>query len=96
MELRRTTGGILLDILLKPGAKRDRIMGTQGRELAVSVKEQPVKGRANKALIAFMATTLKLPRQSIELVKGARSKHKTLLLRNIEDQDLKSRVKALM
>jgi uncharacterized protein len=83
MILRPTPDGCTLSVRVHPGAKRDAITGTHGDALKISLTTPPTDGRANAALIAFLAERLKIPRLSIELIAGAASRSKTLRLTGI-------------
>jgi uncharacterized protein YggU (UPF0235/DUF167 family) len=47
------------------------------------VQAPPIDGRANEALIAFLAETFDLPKGSVLLASGGLSRSKVLLLRGI-------------
>jgi len=51
-------------------------MGWRGEALRVSVTAAPEEGKANRAVIGLLATTLGLPASSISLVRGATSRDK--------------------
>jgi uncharacterized protein (TIGR00251 family) len=44
------------------------------------LKSSPVDGKANEELIAFFAKLLKLKKQDIKIVRGAKSRFKSLLI----------------
>jgi len=71
-------GGVIVRILAKPGASRRGIVRADPRGLVIALNSPPAKDRANGELIAFVATTLGLPRTTIELTSGASSRHKRL------------------
>jgi hypothetical protein len=51
--------------------------------LKIAVQAPPVEGRANEALIAFLAETFGIPKRSVELVSGESSRSKVFLLRGV-------------
>jgi len=74
-------GGVRLAIRVTPRAKRDAIAGivldAGGRPaLAVRLAAPPVDGAANKALIAFLATALNVPKSAIAIVSGETGRRK--------------------
>jgi uncharacterized protein len=85
--LREVTGGVTLAVRAQPGAKKTAIVGVYGEgdvaQLKIAVQAPPVEGRANEALIAFLAEMLGLPKRSVELVSGELSRSKVFLLRNV-------------
>lgn len=75
---RDTPDGCTLSVRVHPGAKRDAITGLYAGAVKIALNAPPVDGKANDALIAFIAERLKLPRSRIVLVAGATSRSKTL------------------
>jgi uncharacterized protein len=80
LTLRATTNGCTLNVRVHPGARRNAITGTHDSALKISLTTPPTDGRANAALIAFLAEHLSIPRANITLVTGATSRSKTLHL----------------
>ena len=60
-----------------PGARRDEILGWEdnypgvGRVLRLKVSAPPIEGRANKAIEAFLARVLGVPKSSVQIVQGS-------------------------
>lgn len=85
--LRATREGVTLAVRAQPGAKKTAIAGTYGEgdqaQLKIAVQAPPVEGRANEALIAFLAKLFDLPKSSVELVTGELSRSKVFLLRGV-------------
>ena len=73
-----TPDGCTLTLRVHPGARRNAITGTHGGALKISLTTPPTDGRANEALIAFLADALRLPKSSITLLTGATSRSKLL------------------
>jgi len=68
-------GAIVLNVRLTPRAGRDSIDGVvtlaDGRVFAKAhVRAAPEDGEANKALIALLARTFRVPRSAVEIVSG--------------------------
>ncbi len=79
---RAVEGGCALHISLTPKSSRDEIgeiiEGPSGLVLKVKVRAIPDKGKANQALIILLAKSLRLPKTSLDIVSGSRSKLKTI------------------
>jgi uncharacterized protein (TIGR00251 family) len=73
-----TADGCTLRVRIHPGARRNAITGTHDGALKISLTTPPVEGRANEALIAFVAEALRLPKDRVSLVAGATNRSKTL------------------
>lgn len=67
-----------LRVQVRPGAKRTVVTGWSEDLLKISVAAPPIDGRANEALIEFLAAELGLPRRQIQLVRGVASRLKLL------------------
>jgi uncharacterized protein (TIGR00251 family) len=85
--LRSTASGVTIAVRAQPGAKKTAITGVYGEgpaaQLKIAVHAPPLEGRANQALIAFLAELFSLPKNAIELVSGELSRSKVLLLRGV-------------
>jgi len=78
---------------IQPGARRSAVLGVHAGRLKVAIQSPPVEGRANGALVEFLAAALKVPRRQIALVAGERSRDKRVELRGV-DPDTVARVLA--
>ena len=70
--------GCTLNVRIHPGARKNAITGTHDSALKISLTTPPVDGRANEALIAFLAEALQIPKSRIALLTGQTSRTKTL------------------
>ncbi|HCB11306.1 MAG TPA: YggU family protein [Cyanobacteria bacterium UBA11991] len=84
--LKETKDGYLINIKISPNAKKNEIIKTDN-ETKVKITAQPVDGKANKALVEFLSKFFKIPKTSIQIVKGETSKDKKILIKtNIEEK----------
>ena len=85
--LRAHSAGVTLAVRAQPGAKKTAITGLYGEgaaaRLKIAVHAPPIEGRANQALVAFLAATFSLPRNAVELSSGELSRSKVFLLRGV-------------
>jgi len=74
--------GCTVTVEVVPGAKRTEISGVNPwrTSLGVRVAAPASEGEANDALIEFLASRLCVPRGSIRIVRGQRSRLKTVFL----------------
>ena len=63
---------------VQPGAKKTEIMGIHGDALKIRLSAPPVDGKANTALIEFIAAQLGLAKSAIRLISGQTSRRKIL------------------
>lgn len=86
--LREVDGGVILAVRALPGAKKKTaILGVycegEKAQLKIAVQAPPVEGRANEALIAFLAAMFDLPKRALELQSGQLSRSKVFLIRGV-------------
>lgn len=90
MIVRSAPGGCTLSVRVHPGARREAITGTHDGALKISLTAAATDGRANEALIAFLASRLNVSRSSIALLTGATSRSKTLRVTGITAAEAES------
>lgn len=79
--------GIIVKLKISPNASKNEIIKTEDG-VKVKITAQPVDGKANKCLIEFLSKTFKVPKTSIEIIKGETSKEKTLLIKILDDDKI--------
>ncbi|HSV94957.1 MAG TPA: DUF167 domain-containing protein [Spirochaetia bacterium] len=70
------TGNMRLTILAKPKKKQEKIVQIAPNIYAVSVKEPPINGRANEAIIKSLSQYFSISRSKITLISGHTSQIK--------------------
>ena len=97
--LRAIQGGVTLAVRAQPGAKKTTIVGVYGEgtaaQLKIAVQAPPIEGRANSALIAFLAKFFGIPKGSVELMSGELSRSKVFLLRGVTFQQVQELLDSL-
>lgn len=71
-------GRITLTLHIQPGAKKSEITGLHGDALKLRLAAPPVDGKANEALVGFIADRLGLARSAVTLRSGHTSRRKVL------------------
>ena len=71
-------GRITLTLHIQPGAKKTEFAGLHGDALKIRLAAPPVDGKANEALIRFVAETLGLAKSAVHLKSGQTSRRKVL------------------
>jgi hypothetical protein len=79
----------LLSIRVQPRAKRDEVVGERAGAIVIRLKAPPVDGKANAALIEFIANAANLPRSRVEIVRGATAREKVVRVAGIAERDLR-------
>ena len=63
-------------LYIQPGAKKTELAGEHDGIVKLRISAPPVEGAANKAVLAFMAKYLGLPKSAVILVSGEKSRIK--------------------
>jgi uncharacterized protein (TIGR00251 family) len=83
----------ILRVHVVPNAKIDRVVGEHGGAIKIKLRAPAVGGKANAALIRFLAEQLKLPRHSIALERGRRSRDKLIRIDGLTAEDVPTRMR---
>ena len=70
--------GVVLALHIQPGAKKTEVVGPHGDALKIRLAAPPVDGKANAALIDFLADCLGLPKAAVSLKSGQTSRRKVV------------------
>ena len=89
-------GGTYLEISAKPKASKSALGEEVGGALTVRLTSPPAEGAANEELTKLLSKALKIPKTSIEITRGATSRHKRLLLKGVEPKDVEERLKGVV
>lgn len=74
-----------IDIRLQPRSSRAEVVDVDSAgRLRVRVRESPVDGQANRALIVLLADRLGIPKNAVRVVSGLRSRNKVVELSGLE------------
>ena len=88
--LNDTPDGCTLALRVHPGARRNAITGTHDGALKISLTTPPADGRANEALIAFLAGELGLPRARVGLLQGQTSPSKLVRITGLNAAEVRA------
>lgn len=65
-------------VLVKPGSSQEKIVKTGEFELMVYLRAKAHDGEANTALVKLLAKFFDVPKTSIQITHGLKSRHKTI------------------
>lgn len=65
-----------ITVFAKPNSKKEKVEKLSELHYRVSVKAAPVEGKANDAIIKALSVFFKIPKTSIQLLRGAQGKIK--------------------
>lgn len=69
-------GSVVLTLHIQPGAKKTEIVGLHGEALKIRLAAPPVDGKANAALVAFLAKLCGVSRSDVALISGESARAK--------------------
>lgn len=69
-----------IEVRVVPNASRDEIAGWQEGVLKVRIQAVPEDGKANKALLRFLAKALSCGKRDLVLISGEKSRSKVIEL----------------
>lgn len=82
----------ILRVHVVPNAKIDGVVGEHGGAIKIKLRAPALEGKANEALILFLAEQLNLPRYSILLQRGHKSRDKVFRIDGLTEADLRRRM----
>jgi uncharacterized protein (TIGR00251 family) len=80
IEVRDVAGGATLRVRVSPRSPRDEVAGERDGALVVHLTAPPVEGKANAALVRFLARHLGIPPSALSVRQGAKGRDKVLLV----------------
>jgi uncharacterized protein (TIGR00251 family) len=84
--------GTCFAVKIHPRAKKNAIAGDLGDALKVSLTAPPIEGRANEACIEFFANLLKVPRSSVTIASGQKSRNKVIRVSGLSAEEVRERI----
>jgi uncharacterized protein len=86
LKITESKTGTIIEIYVKLGSPRFKVT-VEGDDIVVHSTEEPVKGKVNREIIKELT---KLFQRQVELVSGATSREKRLLVKDIEKDKVKN------
>lgn len=67
---------------VQPNAKKTEVIGVMDDALKLKLQAQPIEGKANEALVRYLAETLSVPRSAVTITHGQTNKRKLIELKS--------------
>ena len=74
---------MILEIHVQPGAKRSEFAGRHGARIKIRLAAPALENRANEALIDFLAGHYRVPKRSVRIAAGLKSRDKRVVIDGI-------------
>ena len=84
-----------LRVYCQAGARHTQVDGWHDGRLKIRLKAQPVEGKANKALVEWLARRLELPQTQLRISSGAKSRFKTIQIEGAAAEEVLGKLSAL-
>ena len=94
MSITAVPGGVRIEIHVQPGASRSEVAGLHGARIKVRIKSPPIEGRANAAVIAWMAEQLGVPRRAVHLIRGDKSREKMIEVEGVTVEQAREKLES--
>ena len=75
-----------------PNAARNEVVGFADGVLRVKIAALPIKGKANKELLAFLSQALGLGQGTLTIIKGHTSRHKVVAISGLSREEVIGRL----
>lgn len=73
-----TAGGVRISVQITPNAKKSEVIGILEDVLKIRLQAQPIEGKANEALVRFLADMLSVPKSAVSITHGHTNKRKVI------------------
>lgn len=84
--------GVSFAVKVQPRARKNAITGVVGDALKLALTAPPVDGRANQAVVEFLADFFEITRSSITIASGETSRNKVIRIAGLTRQDVERRL----
>ena len=84
---KETNDGIVLRLRIVPNSSKNEVIVSDDM-IKIKITAQPIDGKANKALVEYLSKLFKVPKTSIEILRGETGKDKTLLFKTTDVKKL--------
>jgi uncharacterized protein len=95
IPIKETSRGLTFLVKVQPRARRNEITGVVGDALKLSLTAPPVEGRANDAVVEFLADFFDIPRSSVTITSGKTNRLKAICICGIRVEQLRQKLAAV-
>ena len=91
--VREDHGGLVVGVHVQPRASRTEFAGMHGSSLKLRIAAPAVEDAANRAVVAYFASSLGVPRSSVHIVRGLRSREKVIRIDGVSAAEFTDRLR---
>jgi uncharacterized protein (TIGR00251 family) len=92
ITVQESAKGIVFAVKVQPRARRNAITGVVGDALKLALTAPPVDGRANQAVVEFLAELFEIPRASVTITSGETSRNKVVRIAGMSKQAMERKL----
>jgi len=82
-----------LHVHVVPNAKIDKVAGEHGNAIKIKLRAPAFEGKANSALISFLADELNISQRAIVMEHGQKSRHKLIRIDGLTKEEVRRRLR---
>jgi uncharacterized protein (TIGR00251 family) len=71
---------VILELHVQPGAARSEFAGMHGERIKIRLAAPALEGKANAALIEFLAGHYGVPKRNVRIAAGLKSRRKRVVI----------------
>jgi len=87
--IRDTAQGAQFVLRVQPRSSRNAIAGVIGDAVKLAITAPPVDGKANQAVIDFLAKLFSVPKSSITILSGETGRNKLIAVRSLSAEQVR-------
>jgi uncharacterized protein len=91
--LKPSTHVVTFSVKVVPRASKNQIVGMEGDDVKIRLNAPPVAGKANGALVKFLAVSLGVSQGQVEILAGVSSRHKVVRIRGVTAKQIEDMTK---
>jgi uncharacterized protein (TIGR00251 family) len=96
IPIRDTPAGVTFQVKVHPRARKNAITGVVGDAIKLALTAPPVEGRANEAVIAFLAKFLNVARLSVTIAAGESSRQKLIRVAGLSAAQVEEKLRTIL
>jgi hypothetical protein len=87
--VRDTAEGAQFALRVQPRASRNAVVGLMGDAVKLALTAPPVDGKANAAVVEYLAELLRVSKSSVTIVSGETGRNKLIAVRGVTAEQVR-------
>jgi len=87
--VRATAQGAQFALRVQPRASRNAVVGLMGDAVKLALTAPPVDGKANAAVVEYLAELLRVSKSSVTIVSGETGRNKLIAVRGVTAEQVR-------